>query len=101
MNLREDPNFYRNTLEIPNFRVNDWVRYLHSFLEVVPADSVGEALNITKPDFVTALAYFQQQGMPVERICGIIQGLSLIQMLHYHGYINVGLPPIHESLPDL
>jgi hypothetical protein len=92
-----DPNFYRSTIELPNFRLDDWVKWLDAFFTAVRADEVAQGMDMIRPEFIRALAAFREAGMPVERITGIILGISLLQYLHYTGHINVNMPP--ELIP--
>ena len=96
----ENPNFYRTTLNLPKFRVDDWYKWLDAFFNTVRADEVGQQIDLVNPEFIVALAKFREQGMPPERMVGFVLGISALQYLHFTGHILVKMPPEFQDLTE-
>lgn len=84
-------------LQLPRLRQEDWYTYLDNFFNFLPANNVGEILNIAYPELIRALAVFSMQGMSLERIAGLLQGISLMQTLHHAGMLKVEHAPMIEK----
>jgi hypothetical protein len=84
-------------LDLPRLRVEDWYKYLENFFEFMPASMIGEIMNVSYPELITALAGLTTQGVPLERVAGILQGIGLMQTLHHAGMLKVEHAPLIEK----
>ncbi len=87
-------------LNLPKLRDADWYKYLDDFFNLIRASDVGELMNQSYPELIRALATYSMQGMPLERIAGLLQGIALMQMLHHAGMLKIEQPPLIQK-PDV
>lgn len=80
------------TLILPRFTQDDWSKYLISFFDLFPGDTVAAAINHQRPELVTTMALFKSHGMSTDQIKGFFQGIAFMQVLHTTNNI-VELPP--------
>jgi hypothetical protein len=91
---------FQSSLQLPRYRAEDWFKFLESFFERCDADNVGFAMmDAGHIELVNALALMSSKyGMPIDRVAGLLQGIALIQFMHFTKQLKEVEPPLRMNI---
>lgn len=93
---------FQTSLQLPRYRQEDWFKFIESFFTRCDADSIGMAMeHAGHPELILALARMQAvYNLPTERISGLLQGIALVQFMHFTKQLRESEPPMRIKIEE-